>query len=68
MLILTYGNPIPRTLNLSLGARDLPIIATPPPNRQPIYTTVSTSDVLESENGFIMNSKEWSGLFCPRQG
>jgi transcription-repair coupling factor (superfamily II helicase) len=36
----------PRTLNLSLlGARDLSIIATPPPNRQPIYTTVSTFDV-----------------------
>ncbi|MCK9212010.1 MAG: DEAD/DEAH box helicase, partial [Ignavibacteriaceae bacterium] len=37
------ATPIPRTLNLSLlGARDLSIIATPPPNRQPIYTIVST--------------------------
>ena len=35
------ATPIPRTLNLSLlGARDLSIIATPPPNRQPIYTKV----------------------------
>ena len=42
------ATPIPRTLNLSLlGARDLSIIATPPPNRQPIYTTVSTFDVLK---------------------
>jgi len=42
------ATPIPRTLNLSLlGARDLSIIATPPPNRQPIYTTVSTFDVIK---------------------
>jgi transcription-repair coupling factor (superfamily II helicase) len=42
------ATPIPRTLNLSLlGARDLSIIATPPPNRQPIYTQVSTFDVLK---------------------
>lgn len=40
------ATPIPRTLNLSLlGARDLSIIATPPPNRQPIYTTVDVFDI-----------------------
>jgi len=40
------ATPIPRTLNLSLlGARDLSIIATPPPNRQPIYTTVSVFNI-----------------------
>lgn len=40
------ATPIPRTLNLSLlGARDLSIIATPPPNRQPIYTMVATFDM-----------------------
>lgn len=33
------ATPIPRTLQFSLmGARDLSIIATPPPNRQPIVT------------------------------
>jgi transcription-repair coupling factor (superfamily II helicase) len=40
------ATPIPRTLNLSLlGARDLSIIATPPPNRQPIYTNVSVFNI-----------------------
>ncbi len=44
-LILT-ATPIPRTLNLSLlGARDLSIIATPPLNRQPIYTKVDKFDI-----------------------
>ena len=40
------ATPIPRTLNLSLlGARDLSIIATPPPNRQPIYTQVHKFEI-----------------------
>lgn len=35
------ATPIPRTLQFSLlGARDLSIIATPPPNRQPILTEI----------------------------
>ncbi len=35
------ATPIPRTLQFSLmGARDLSIINTPPPNRQPIHTEV----------------------------
>lgn len=37
------ATPIPRTLQFSLmGARDLSIINTPPPNRQPIQTEVRT--------------------------
>ena len=42
VLTLT-ATPIPRTLHFSLmGARDLSIIATPPPNRQPVTTEVQT--------------------------
>lgn len=37
------ATPIPRTLQFSLmGARDMSIIRTPPPNRYPIQTTVAT--------------------------
>ena len=37
------ATPIPRTLQFSLmGARDLSIISTPPPNRYPIQTEVNT--------------------------
>lgn len=39
------ATPIPRTLQFSLmGARDLSIITTPPPNRQPIVTEIHTFD------------------------
>lgn len=39
------ATPIPRTLQFSLmGARDLSIIATPPPNRQPVTTEVKIFD------------------------
>jgi len=39
------ATPIPRTLQFSLiGARDLSIIGTPPPNRQPIHTQIHSSD------------------------
>ncbi len=37
------ATPIPRTLQFSLmGARDMSIIATPPPNRQPVTTRLHT--------------------------
>ncbi len=39
------ATPIPRTLQLSLsGIRDISIIATPPPNRQPVQTKIITYD------------------------
>jgi len=44
VLTLT-ATPIPRTLQFSLlGARDLSIINTPPPNRYPVYTEMITLD------------------------
>ena len=39
------ATPIPRTLQFSLiGARDISVISTPPPNRQPIQTEVHVFD------------------------
>lgn len=39
------ATPIPRTLQFALmGARDLSLISTPPPNRQPIVTEIHTFD------------------------
>lgn len=44
VLTLT-ATPIPRTLQFSLmGARDLSIINTPPPNRQPVQTEIHSFD------------------------
>lgn len=41
--ITMSATPIPRTLQFSLmGARDMSIMRTPPPNRYPIYTELST--------------------------
>jgi len=52
------ATPIPRTLNLSLlGARDLSIIATPPPNRQPIFTKVSTLDIFKIKEWILTELK-----------
>lgn len=44
VLTLT-ATPIPRTLQFSLmGARDLSVITTPPPNRRPVTTEIHTFD------------------------
>ncbi len=41
--LMLSATPIPRTLQFSLmGARDLSIINTPPPNRQPVLTELSS--------------------------
>jgi transcription-repair coupling factor (superfamily II helicase) len=52
------ATPIPRTLQFSLvGARDLSIIQTPPPNRYPVQTEIHTfgSDVIADAINFEMS-------------
>ena len=52
------ATPIPRTLQFSLmGARDMSIIRTPPPNRYPIYTELGTygSDLITDAINFEMS-------------
>lgn len=52
------ATPIPRTLQFSLmGARDLSIINTPPPNRYPIITEINTfhEEVIEEAIEFEMS-------------
>lgn len=50
VLTLT-ATPIPRTLHFSLmGARDLSVIATPPPNRQPVVTAIHPFDATVIKN------------------
>ncbi|MBR8705212.1 transcription-repair coupling factor [Bacteroides pyogenes] len=52
------ATPIPRTLQFSLmGARDLSVISTPPPNRYPIQTEVHTfnEEVIADAIGFEMS-------------
>jgi len=52
------ATPIPRTLQFSLmGARDMSVIQTPPPNRYPIQTEVHTfsSDIIRDAINFEMS-------------
>ena len=52
------ATPIPRTLQFSLmGARDLSVIQTPPPNRYPIQTQVSvfSSEIIAEAINFEMS-------------
>ena len=52
------ATPIPRTLQFSLlGARDLSIIQTPPPNRYPIHTEIHTfgPDIIADAINFEMS-------------
>ncbi|MBO4822285.1 MAG: transcription-repair coupling factor [Prevotella sp.] len=52
------ATPIPRTLQFSLmGARDMSIIRTPPPNRHPVYTELTTfnAEVIADAINFEMS-------------
>ncbi|MCC8088481.1 MAG: transcription-repair coupling factor [Rikenellaceae bacterium] len=52
------ATPIPRTLQFSLmGSRDMSVIATPPPNRQPVTTEVHTfnDDIIREAIEFEMS-------------
>ena len=56
--ITMSATPIPRTLQFSLvGARDLSIIQTPPPNRYPIQTEIHTfgADIIADAVNFEMS-------------
>ncbi len=58
------ATPIPRTLNMSLlGARDLSIIATPPPNRQPIYTKVEKFDISKIRDWIIKETNRGGQVY-----
>lgn len=58
------ATPIPRTLNLSLlGARDLSIIATAPPNRQSIFTKVETFDIVKIRGWILEEIKRQGQIY-----
>ena len=68
------ATPIPRTLQFSLmGARDLSVIQTPPPNRYPIQTEVHTfnEEIITEAINFEMSrngqvSRLWVSRLCTK--
>ncbi len=63
------ATPIPRTLQFSLvGARDLSIIQTPPPNRYPVQTEIHTfsADIIAEAVNFEMSRNGQVFFVCPR--
>ena len=63
------ATPIPRTLQFSLmGARDLSVIQTPPPNRYPIQTELHTpsSEVIAEAVNFEMSRNGQVYIVCNR--
>ncbi|MDX2190349.1 MAG: transcription-repair coupling factor [Bacteroidota bacterium] len=58
------ATPIPRTLHFSLmGARDLSIISTPPPNRLPVTTEVHTFNEIVIRNAVFEELKRGGQVF-----
>lgn len=63
VLTLT-ATPIPRTLHFSLmGARDLSVIATPPPNRQPVTTELMVFDEIRIRDAVAAELKRSGQVF-----
>lgn len=63
VLTLT-ATPIPRTLHFSLmGARDLSVIATPPPNRQPVTTELMVFDEIKIRDAVMLEMKRGGQVF-----
>lgn len=63
------ATPIPRTLQFSLmGARDMSIIRTPPPNRYPVYTELTTfsAELVADAVGFEMSRNGQVYFVCSR--
>ncbi len=58
------ATPIPRTLHFSLmGARDLSIISTPPPNRQPVTTEIHTFNESQIRDSIIYELRRGGQVF-----
>lgn len=58
------ATPIPRTLNMSLlGARDLSIMGTPPPNRQSIHTKVDKFDIIKIREWILKEINRGGQIF-----
>ena len=63
------ATPIPRTLQFSLmGARDMSIMRTPPPNRYPIQTTLTTfsGETIADAINFEMSRNGQTYIVCSR--
>ncbi len=58
------ATPIPRTLQFSLmGARDLSVINTPPPNRQPVQTDIMSFDSARIRDAILMEISRGGQVF-----
>jgi transcription-repair coupling factor (superfamily II helicase) len=58
------ATPIPRTLHFSLmGARDLSVIGTPPPNRQPVKTELHVFDETLIRDAIVYEMKRGGQVF-----
>ncbi len=58
------ATPIPRTLQFSLmGARDMSIINTPPPNRQPVYTEIHSFDAELIRDAILQETSRGGQIF-----